>query len=187
MASGLANTDHTFITDPHPALDYARYRIVAISKTTGSVSYYDVPGYPVGGKAIIIQWDEEWSSFDAPLEDRLSEAPWAGSMLVLPYNIDVSDSSEPDVELVKYIGRKRPVGYYGTHLGEKSTWSLEVPKNDKETIYGIRRLSKWLGNVYIREPSGSGYWASIKVSYDLKHNEVTVPVTIDVVRVEGGV
>ena len=52
------DTKNTFITDPHPALDYARYRIVAVVDATGSISYYDVPGYPINEPAIIIQWDE---------------------------------------------------------------------------------------------------------------------------------
>ena len=59
LATGLNNTRGTFITDPHPALDYARYRIVAKDDATGAISYYDMPGYPVGGKSIVIQWDEE--------------------------------------------------------------------------------------------------------------------------------
>lgn len=182
----IQNGPNSFITDPHPALDYARYRVVATSKTTGAVSYCDIPGYPVGGKAAIIQWDEEWSSFDAPVEDALEQAPWSGSMLILPYNIDVSDKSSPDVSLIKYIGREHPVSYYGTQVGETSTWSMEIAADDKETLYGLRRLQKWMGNVYVREPSGSGYWAHITVSFNQKHCEVTIPVTFEVTRVEGG-
>lgn len=187
IATNLNNTSNTFVTDPHPALDYARYRIVAKSKTTGTVSFYDPPGYPVGGTAVILQWDEEWSSFDSSTSDELEHPEWSGSMLILPYNIDVSDRHSKDVELVEYIGRKHPVSYYGTHLGESSSWSMVIPKDDVETLYALRRLSVWTGDVYVREPSGTGYWASISVSYNQKHGEVTIPVTIDVVRVEGGI
>lgn len=186
IGKNIANSGNSFITDPHPSLDYARYRIVAISTITGAVSYCDVPGYPVGGKSVIIQWDEEWNNFDAPVEDSLELPPWSGSLLKLPYNIDISDKNDPDVELIKYIGRRNPVGYYGTQIGETSTWKLEILKDDKETLYGLRRLSVWMGNVYVREPSGSGYWANVKVSYDQTHCKVTVPVTIEVTRVEGG-
>lgn len=187
LATGLDSTKATTITDPHPALDYARYRIVATSKTTGAVSYYDPPGYPVGGKAVIIQWDEEWSSFDTT-EDAVMEQPaWAGSMLTLPYNIDVSDSHSPDVSLIEYAGRTHPVTYYGTQLGSTSTWSLEIEKSDKETLYGLRRLARWMGDVYVREPSGSGYWANITVSFSQKHCEVTIPVTLSISQVEGGI
>lgn len=187
LATGLDNTKATTITDPHPALDYARYRIVATSKTTGAVSYYDPPGYYVGGKAVIIQWDEEWSSFDTT-EDAVMEQPaWAGSMLMLPYNIDVSDSNSPDTSLIEYVGRSHPVTYYGTQLGSTSSWSLEIEKSDKETLYGLRRLARWLGDVYVREPSGSGYWANITVSFSQKHCEVTIPVSLTITQVEGGI
>lgn len=187
LATGLENNGITFITDPHPALDYARYRIVAMATDTGSVSFYDIPGYPVNEKSVVIQWDEAWSTFDATEDETAEQMSWAGSLLKLPYNIDVSDSHSPDISLVEYIGRKHPVSYYGTHLGESSTWNVEIPKSDKDTLYAIRRLAIWMGDVYVREPSGSGYWASITVSFSQTHCELTIPVTFDIVRVEGGI
>ena len=108
-------------------------------------------------------------------------------MLKLHYNIDVSDKYDSDVELVKYIGRTHPVGYYGTQRGESSSWKVEIDKQDKETLYAIRRLSIWAGNVYVREPSGTGYWASINVSYSQTHRKLTIPITFEIKRVEGGV
>jgi hypothetical protein len=177
----------TTIIDPHPSLDFARYRIVATSKTTGAVSFSDLPGYPVGGIAVIIQWDENWTSFETSEESALEQPPWSGSMLKLPYNIDVSDSNNSDVSLVEYIGRAHPVAYYGTQLGTSSTWNMTIDKADKETLYGLRRLARWMGNVYVREPSGSGYWANVSVSFSQKHCDVVIPVTMNVSRVEGGV
>jgi hypothetical protein len=117
----------------------------------------------------------------------MEEPTWSGSMLKLPYNIDVADSSKVDVTLVEYIGRPHPVSYYGTQLGEASSWSMEIPKSDKETLYALRRLSKWKGDVYVREPSGSGYWANVSVGFSQKHCEVTIPVSISITRVEGGI
>ena len=186
IIQNVDNTKNTTVTDPHPALDYARYRIVATSKTTGSVSYYDVPGYPIGETGIIIQWDEDWTTFDTTEDSELAQPPWSGSLVRLPYNIDISDKTTPDVTRVAYVGRKRPVTYYGTQLGESSTWNATIPKDDKDTIYALRRLAIWMGDVYVREPSGTGYWANINVSFGPKHKETTIPVTIDVTRVEGG-
>lgn len=187
LATGLDNESYTTVTDPHPSLDYARYRVVAIDNNTGSVSYYDVPGVPVAEKAAIIQWDEDWSNFDTTEESEIEQPAWSGSMIKLPYNIDVSDSNDKDVELIEYIGRSHAVAYYGTQLGVKSSWSMEIPADDKETLYALRRLQIWMGNVYVREPSGSGYWASISVSFNQKHREVTIPVTLSITRVEGGI
>lgn len=187
IASGVENVRNMFVSDPHPALDYARYRIIATSKTTGQVIYYDVPAQPVGAKAAIIQWDEAWIDFDATIDDTLASPTWSGSMLQLPYNIDVSDSNNRDVELVEYIGREHPITYHGTQLGTTSTWKTDIPATDVETIYALRRLQNWMGNVYIREPSGSGYWASIDVSFNINHTAVVIPVSISITRVEGGI
>lgn len=186
LATGLDSANTTTITDPHPALDYARYRVVAASKTTGAVSYYDLPGYPVGGKAVIIQWDEAWNSFETSEEAAMEQPVWAGSMLKLPYNIDVSDTYKPDIALVEYIGRSHPITYYGTQLGQTSSWNVVIEKNDEETLYGLRRLANWMGDVYVREPSGSGYWANVAVSFGQKHKDLTIPVVLDITRVEGG-
>ena len=186
IATNLDAANRTTVTDPHPALDYARYRIVATDKTTGHVEYYDCPGYPVGGIAAVLQWDEEWRNFDALGDIAPAEPELSGSMLKLPYNIDVSDNTKPEVTLVEYIGRSHPVSYYGTQIGSTSSWSMVIDKKDTETLYALRRLSRWLGDVYVREPSGSGYWAQVTVSFSQTHCEVTIPVSLSITRVEGG-
>lgn len=186
LATDIPNNGYTYITDPHPSLDYARYRIVAITEETGSVKYYDMPGVPVDEKAVVIQWAEDWTSFDSTSEHEMEEPTWSGSMLKLPYNIDVSDNFKPDVALVEYIGREHPVSYYGTQKGSTSTWNVVIPKNDAETLYTLRRLAIWMGDVYVREPSGSGYWANISVSFSQKHRDLTIPVTLNITRVAGG-
>lgn len=190
LITDVENGGMTFITDPHPSLDYARYRIVAKSEITGQICYYDPPGYPINCKAIIIQWEEDWRAFDVDTEnpsDPLSEPIWSGSMLKLPYNIDINDDYSPDVSFVEYIGREHPISYYGTQLGETSTWSTVIDKDDTETIYALRRLAKWPGNAYVREPSGSGYWANVKLSIGKKHLDRTIPISFSMTRVEGGV
>jgi hypothetical protein len=178
------------VTDPHPSLDYARYRIVAISKRTGNISSDDIPGYKFGIDSIVMQWAEAWSNFDVDdsenVED-LDQAPSEGSLLVLPYNIDILASHSPEVSLVNYIGKEHPVSYYGTQKGETGTWNCEIPKNDLETLYAIRRLARYTGDVYVREPSGIGYWAQVTVSYNLQHNKTTVPVSFSITRVSGGI
>lgn len=186
IATGIPNINMA-VSDPHPALDYARYRLVAKDTGTGAISFYDMAGYPVGGTAILIQWEEEWTMFDVNAETSLNEPAWSGSMLKLPYNVDVTDSRGTAVSFVEYIGRKHPVSYYGTQVGETSSWSVAIPKEDKETVYALRRLSLWADDVYVREPSGMGYWANVKVSFNQTHSNVTIPVTLEVTRVEGGV
>ena len=176
----------TAVTDPHPSLDYARYRLVAKDMHTGAISFYDMPGYKVDGGIIIIQWNEAWEVFDTIDSVNMEHPDWTGSMLVLPYNIDTDDKRQTEVKLVEYAGRKHPVSYYGTQLGETSTWNVDIDKEDTETIYALRRLSIWAGDVYVREPSGLGYWANIQVSFSSTHRELIIPVTLSITRVEGG-
>lgn len=187
IGSGIANTNGTFVTDPHPPLDYAHYRIVASSDLTGTVSYTDIPGLHIGEKAVIIQWDETYDNFVVSGEGVIDTTVRSGSMLKLPYNIDISDNNSADISLIEYVGRSHPVSYYGTQLGISSTWKVDIDKNDRDTLYKLRKLSVYMGDVYVREPSGSGYWASIKVSYSQKHNDPVIPVTLSITRVEGGV
>ena len=136
---------------------------------------------------MIIQWDETWTEFDPVDGDALEDQPWSGSLLRLLYNVELSTNHSPDVSLVEYIGRKHPVSYYGTQIGETATWNMDIVKEDEETLYALRRLAAWMGDVYVREPSGSGYWAQIQVSFNQKYNGVVIPVTLSITRVEGGV
>jgi hypothetical protein len=189
IATDLDNSKSVTVTDPHPALDMARYRIVAKSIATGHISYFDMPGVPVNETGIIIQWDEEWSNYnyDNLNNDPLTEPVWTGSFLRLPYNIAVSDSYGMDVSLVEYIGRAHPVSYYGTQLGVESSWSSDIPRDDSETLYALRRLAIYQGDVYVREPSGSGYWAHVNPSFDRSYDNMTIPVSLQLTRVEGGI
>lgn len=186
IATEIENDENTYVVDPHPSLDYARYRIVARANDTGTISYCDIDAVKVGEPSIVIQWSEKWSKFDYDSDSDDLEVPWAGSMLKLSYNVDVSENKNVDVSLVEYVGRKHPVSYYGTQIGETASWNCEIPAEDKETLYGLRRLSRWTGDVYVREPFGTGYWANITVSLNIKHLAVTIPVSFSVKRVEGG-
>lgn len=185
IAEEIDNDGSVTVTDPHPSLDYARYRIVARNKNTSVNNYVDLPGMPIGEHSIVIQWDEKWTQFDYSGEDEVVTPPWTGSMLKLPYNVDVSEKFGVDTSLIEYIGRKSPVSYYGTQQGIGMSLSAEFPKEDKELLYTLRRLAVWNGDVYVREPSGNGYNANITVSMSTKHKSVTIPVTLDVIRVEG--
>ena len=190
VAANVDAAEQVTVLDPHPALDEARYRISAKNKTTGQTTFYDLPGIAIDEPAIVLQWDESWRNYGSEIDD-VDDDPanplTTGSMLKLPYNVDVQDKYSPDVTYANYIGREHPVSYYGTQQGHKATWNTEIPADDVNTIYALRRLAVYRGDVYVREPSGTGYWANVNVSFSLKHLAVTVPVTLDITRVVGGV
>ena len=187
IQSGIYAGDNLTITDMHPSLDYARYRIVATDLKTGVVFYDDPEPIAVNAGCAVIQWEGDVKSFfaDPEIYDDVVE-DWAGTILRLPYNIDVSDDISPDVSLIEYIGRSHPVSYYGTQEGSTSRWSAEVPKTDVDTIAKIRALAVYQGDVYVREPYGTGYWANVKVSYNITHSKASVSVSLSITRVEGG-
>ena len=187
IASEIQNGETVFVTDPHPSLDYARYRVVVRSDDNGTISFRDIPAVKVGEPSVVIQWAEKWTKFETSNNEEPVEPAWSGSMIRIPYNIDTSESNNKDVSLIEYVGRQHPVSYYGTQLGEASSWKVDIPAYDKETLYNIRRLSKWMGDVYVREPSGVGYWANINVSYSTTHKETIIPVSFDIKRIEGGI
>ena len=187
IASEIPNYGSVSVTDPHPGMDYARYRIVARNKNTNVLSYSDISAYKVNEPGIIIQWDEEYASFDSTGNYSPGVRDYHGSMVRLPYNVDTSESSDVDVSLVEYIGRRHPVAYFGTQIGKSDSWTCEIPRTDKETIYALRRLQQWMGTVYIREQNGVGYNAFVNITFSNKHDGLTIPITLSVKQVEGGI
>ena len=187
IVTDLDGSEVGAVLDPHPSLDSARYRIVATSKETGRMVYEDVVLEELNYESIVIQWNEQWTNYADNNFQDVDSIPRSGSRIDLPYNIDISVSSSPDVALVEYIGRESPVSYYGTQKGEGGSWRVEIPKGDVDTLYAIRRLSRYSGDCYVREPSGIGYWANVKVSYQETHGKMTIPITMEVTRVDGGV
>ena len=128
IGKGIANDKNSYITDPHPALDYARYRVIATDTATGSIVYSDVAGLDINCPYVIVQWDDTWTPYEVTDDADLSSDNVSKSMLMIKGNIDVSDKYNSDTSLVEYIGRSRPVSYYGTQLGETSSWNMEIPK-----------------------------------------------------------
>lgn len=185
IASNIPNNG-TAVSDPHPSLDYARYRFIARDENTGAISFFDMGGYYVGCSSVIIQWAEDWIPFDSDEHTSMEAPGGSGSMLILPYNVKVSDNRQREVSLVSYAGREYPVSYHGTLVSERSSWNTVIPKDDADTIYALRRLSLWSGPVYVREPSGMGFWATVVPSFSIDHKSVSIPVTLEVTRVEGG-
>lgn len=184
IAENFENQDSVFVTDPHPNLMKNSYRIVGRDKNSGAMTFVDTPEYKMDCTDIIIQWDENVHFTD--VEENSLPAEYAGNTLRLPYNIDVSESANIENSMVNYVGRKNPVSYYGTQTGYTATWNTVIPKYDRDTIALLRKLQVYPGDVYVREPSGTGYWAHVTVSFPINHVELTVSVSISITRVEGG-
>ena len=189
IAEGIDNAiqssdDALSFRDYHPSFNTCVYRIVATNTENGGIGYTDlVENY--AESSVVIQLDEKWNDISKYSDSE--EEVFEGSILELPANIKLSDRNSNDVTLAEYIGRSRPVSYYGTQRGENPSISCEFPKSDTDKLTLLRRLMAYQGDVYIREPSGLGYWANVTVSYDRNSKELTIPVSIEIKPVEGGV
>lgn len=185
----IPNDGVTVISDPHPALDNGKYRLVAMDNTTGTMFFDDVISEDLEAKGLVLQWDAKYANYLVrDIVDELNE-PAIGNMaggttLKLPYNVKKNESSDIDNNLVEYIGREHPVSYYGTQKGQKSSYSTDVPKDDLNTLDLLRRLQIWPGDVYIRAQDGLGYWAKVEVSFDRDYDSLVMPVNIDTIRVD---
>lgn len=189
IQSGMPNAKDSLCVDPHPPLNQVSYRIVAKSKLTGAMHFYDTDFFELNKCGIIIQWNDQNSNRTVNIDfetETVAEADqFTTTMVKLPYNVEISPNHGVDVELVEYIGREHPISYYGTQLGETATWTTEIDKEDFDTLDALRRLAIYTGDVYVRESSGMGYWAQVNVSYSRKYNSLTIPVTLSITRVEG--
>lgn len=194
ILDGIDNDRSTAVVDPHPSIDYARYRVVAIDQTTGAVGYTDLESVPIGQPGIVIQWDEEWKDrlFVNPADNEIEGvAGWSGTRLTLPFNVKTSEGNKPDRALVEYVGQAHPTSYFGTQLGTTATWSTVIEKSDADRLDLVRRLSAYQGNVYVRNSRGVGYWATVELNYNIDYGDsgdsLLIPITINVTRVRGGI
>lgn len=191
LASGIPNNGGTWVPDPHPTLGGVRYRIVAMFNSTGVMDYDDTDYAPVDIPGLVLNWNEriDYRQGDENSTEFMEVVSmYDGDLLHLPYNMDVSESHNADVELVEYIGRPRAVAYYGTQRGESFTFRTEIPKEhdeiaddytSDETLQQLRRLSTFMGPVYVRESrSGLGFSAHVEVNIDDTHATRLVGVSI---------
>lgn len=171
----------TVITDPHPTLNGSKYRVIVINRYTGQWNATNVESsnycpFP------IIQWDEEWKSWNS----NISSA-WTGSYIKMLYNLTQDESTIINAAEIQHAGKRYKSYYYGDSYETTLDWKADIPKSDEETLFNLRRLSTYDGDVYIREPSGTGYWAHVEVSFTREAENQIIPVTIKIKRTDGGI
>ena len=79
--------------DPHPAINYQTYRVVATSTVTGECAYSDVTIDMLPDPCIVIQWSDTPYQYDIFEDDDGNEVSSEdGYILKLPFNITVDES-----------------------------------------------------------------------------------------------
>lgn len=166
IAENLVNDGSAQCFDAYPNFGTCLYRVVATEVASGAQAFSDL-AVKVPAPGVLIQW--------------------SGGQVLLPYNLDLSESYDPDVALMEYSGRTDPVSIYGTQLGRTASWKAEVSKADHtEEVAALRKLGTHMADCHVREPSGTGYPAHVKVANITRSNQsVVTTVSLEVTRVEG--
>ena len=181
IAKDIENTGAVAVVDPYPTLGTCNYRICAVDNTTG-VLEYDDDEVESHVNRIVIDMDSEWKPADDEFE---TTRRFTSDRVELPYNIKVSEESDPDAVELELWGDDAPTLRNGTHLRIGGSWSCDMVKSESdETLAGLRRLMAHPGSVYVREPSGIGYWARCKVSISRSYDSQAVSVSLSVTRVK---
>lgn len=177
----MANDGSAVCLDTHPNFGTCTYRIVATDTTTGAQGFSDV-AIDIKAPGIVIQWDEGWGE---PTSD-IDGIGFSGQRLVLPFNVDVTEQWAKQSSLNEWAGRKNPVSRYGTQRGRTATWSCVVNRYEGlDQVNAVRGLATYMGDVYVREPYGSGYLAHVDVSsLSIVHGTRAVQVSLNVTKVE---
>lgn len=180
LVKDLPNDGMNSYLDKHAALGAQSYRIIAYDKNTGYVSYSDEGTELLDEGCIIISWDS--NKIGAGLLDEAENPTDDSESLVLPYNIEINEQHSPDMAGVDLIGQIHPLGTYGTQLGETAQWTCEILKDDYETIAKLRELSRIMKDVYVREPTGNGYYAMVALSMRSSHDSWALSVSFTITR-----
>lgn len=181
IASGIAN-DQPVLIDDYPNFGRCTYRIVANDTATDQMTSTDAY-VEIDEASILIQWGEPSIYAENGTVEAIS-----ANYLQLPYNIKISEKRAKDVALKQYIGREHEVAYYGTIITQSGSWQADISvADDGFALDQLRALGSYMGDVYVREPTGTGYWATVDVDgIDSAYNSALQNVSLSVTRVENG-
>ena len=177
LARAVPNDGASTVTDPHATFRECWYHIVATDDATGvstAADYADDSAHD----SCTIQWGESWK----PAGEGATRYDYDGSILDGFYNMSFDQDVAPVAEAARYEGRKRPVHYYdGVAVEESASYTLQFELSDAETMSLVRALLAHHGDAYVREPTGTGFWARIRghVSYAAGNPFATFSVTAE--------
>lgn len=142
--------------DPYPALgDFGGHRIVF--KT-------------INGDFITQDNRKAWVDFGADDDDYLdvfaTVIDFDGNQVVLPYDIEVSNSWTKDFKETQYLGGSIQGDWNPGVSRKTSVKTTTVVEEDPQTITMMRRLAVYPGICHVRTPEGSSFAADVQVNED---------------------
>ena len=182
LRAGIANTGAATVTDPHAPFGECWYHIVATDSATGICSFADAMDESPHNRCVI-QFDEQWQQ--AGPEDYGDGGPIYGGVLIDGfYNLEFAEQGDVQAEDIAYIGREDPVSYYGTQTGYTASYRMAFPRDDAETLSKMRALMRLRDDAYIREPSGTGFWAHVRTTLSRRFDNGAYEATVEATRVD---
>lgn len=157
LARRVPNDGTRTVTDPHAAFGTCWYHVVATDEATGASSFSDWSA-DSSHPDTVIMWGGDWR----PAGDGETRYEYDGTVLDGFCNSTFSQDGEAENEPARYSGRKRPVHYYGEGLVESMRYDLQFERADARTMALVRALMSFPGDVYVREPTGTGFWAHVR-------------------------
>lgn len=179
IAEGIENTGTVELVDPYPNFGTASYRIAAVA-TDGSIGFMD-QSVDVDCNEVVIQFADGFKTYSDDSDEDTTQGE-----IRLPYNLEISETYDPDVSLVEYIGNSEPTLYTGTQRGATvKTSSVVLRVDDSDMVAMLRRYAGDITKAYYRDPTGLGFWAYIKVGLSTAYDSAAVSVDLDITRITG--
>lgn len=154
-----------FYLDPYPASN-GGYRFVDV---TSNGDYTTADG---------IAW------IDKPCSLTLKDAviDFNGEKLILPYNLELSNSWEKDFSETKYLNG-HVVGDWNAAISRNGSINAVLHRDDLRVPI-IRDLAAWNGICHVRTPDGSSFSANVEVSESMSYSSKSRDYTFNITRVD---
>jgi hypothetical protein len=155
----------TTYIDPYPAAG-GGYRFVDRTANGDYINEEGIAWVDVDGDLVL---DEVVIDFD-------------DNRLLLPYNLEISDSWKKDFEETKYLNG-HIVGDWNAGVNRTVSITTDLPQ-DSELIPMIHELAIYSGVCHVRTPNGASYAADIQVSEKSGYSSSINAYTLNITRVD---
>ena len=158
--------------------DFGQYYLDPYPASKGGYRFVDVTSNGDYTTATGIAWIDKTSTLT--LTDAIID--FNKEQLILPYNLELSNSWEKDFDETKYLNG-HVVGDWNAAISRKGSINAVLQRDDARNAI-IRDLAAWNGVCHVRTPDGSSYSANVEVSESLSYSSKSREYTLSITRVD---
>lgn len=131
-----------------------------------------------------VDGDIDWRDVSYTLDGDYLRIDWAEGMVLLPYNLDITDSWAKDFDLAERWDGSR-VGHWDAGATRRASLSTGFVWEDMaDQAEALRALAQYAGPCFVRTPTGSAYQAHVEVTnVGDGHGTGIVAVTLDATEI----